>query len=378
MRLFFVTKQYSVRRDFIADRYFRLWHFPAELARRGHQVLGFASAYRAGNAAGATERFPGGGELAWEAARLRPAWPFDWLGALRRQRSRARVAGVQAVVASSDALQLACGRRLARALGVPLFVDFYDNYESYGASRAPGARRAIATAARAAAGTLFVSEPLRQHLVARYGLRAPTITLENGVDPHAFAAGTREDARRELGLPPDARIVGTAGALDASRGIDALYGAFLQLARERDDVFLALAGDARVAPPAHPRVRHLGTLGQARMPLFWRALDVAAICLRDDAFGRYCYPQKLPEIAAVGTPMVFPRIGVFAEPDAGRLGVVAPTADPAGFAAAIRQQLAAPMPPRRRPQSWAELGARLEAFLADTLALSRTAPVARG
>ena len=372
MRLFFIAKQYSVRRDFIADRYFRLWHFPAELARRGHQVYGFATAYRRG-APGVAERFDGGGALAWETARLRAAWPFPWLGALRRQASRARSVDVQAVIASSDALHLACGQRLAHALGVPLFVDFYDNYESYGASRLPGARRAIAAAARAAAGTLFVSDPLRRYLLPRYGLQAPALTLENGVE-HGFAAGTREAARRELGLPADARIVGTAGALDASRGIDSLYGAFLQLARERDDVFLALAGDARVAPPAHPRVRHLGTLSQARMPQFWRALDVAAICLRDDPFGRYCYPQKLPEIAAVGTPMVFPRIGVFADADAGRLGVVAPTADAAGYAAALRQQLAAPMPPQREPQSWAELGARLETFLAETLARRPATP----
>lgn len=366
MRLFFVNKQYSVRRDFIADRYWRLWHLPAELARRGHAVAGMACSYRRVHAPGIDER-PGTGTLRWHAryaSPLRPATLLDWW---RDLVTAARAHRPEFVVASSDALQLWAGRRLARELAVPLVVDFYDNYESYGASRLPGARAAMRAAAQQAAAVTFISEPVRSHLAARYAIRGRTLTLENAVDDAFHAPLARDAARALLKLPAQARLVGTAGALDASRNIGALYGAFERLAASEPDLHLVLAGEPRdVAPPRHPRVLLLGTLEPARMPAFWRALDVAVIGLRDDAFGRYCYPQKLAEIGASGTPAVYPPIGVFAGPDAAAYGIAARVNDAAGIGDAILEQLRLRRP-APRPRTWSEQAARFEA-LVSTLA----------
>ena len=112
----------------------------------------------------------------------------------------------------------------------------------------------------------------------------------------------------------------------------------------------------------------LGTLAPDRMPAFWAALDVASIGLRDDAFGRYCYPQKLAEIEAVGTPMVFPRIGVFARGDAAALGVALESNSAEGLAAAVRRQLSDPRAPALRPEGWAAMAGRFESVLKQALA----------
>jgi glycosyltransferase involved in cell wall biosynthesis len=363
MRLFVVTKQFTVRRDFLADRYGRTWHLPLELGRRGHQVHGAAGAYYDGHATTAGERSVGGGSVQWHGHRVRPYWPPSALNYLRSVRAQARACSAQAIYASMDAFHLAVGRITARALRVPLIVDFCDNYAAYGAAALPGVKASLRGAARAAAGLTFVSDPLRRHLVQHYSLKAPALTLENGVDESFLAAPPKPAARAALGLPRDRRLLGAAGSLDDSRGIGALYDAFRELAAQDDQLHLVLAGTPQRPPPAHPRVHVLGTLSTAQMPSFWRSLDVAAICIKDDAFGRYCFPYKLAECAAAGTPMVFPRFGFFAEPEAEAIGEAAAAADGASYAAAIRRQLERPRPPTWRPVTWAALAARLEAWL---------------
>lgn len=363
MRLFFVCKQFQSRRDFIGDRYGRLWHLPAELARRGHTVSGFATSYQPRHAAGLGE-----GSLTWYTGRLHLISPGSWWAWRKALLARAGAHAPEVVVAASDALQLAAGKWLAAVLGVPLAVDFSDNYESYRASALPGATAAIRSAARHAAATIFASDPLREALVARYGLSAPTLTVENAVDDLYGEVPGVAEARRTLKLPVSARLIGTAGALDRSRNIRALYGAFERLAGTDPQLYLVLAGVPEVAPPPHPRVLALGTLGPTQMPAFWRALDVAVIGLQDDAFGRYCYPLKLAEIQAAGTPVVFPRIGVFNRAGTAGLGVAAETNDAAGIADALRQQLEQPRAPARAALRWAAQAGRIETLLGAVLA----------
>mgnify|MGYP001619914817 CR=1 FL=1 len=324
---------------------------------------GLACAYYP-NLAGPMASMPyDGGELRWDVHHLSPYQMWRWPRYLARLRELALGFAPDAIFASSDAWQLGAAAWLSRSLKVPLIADFYDNYESFGASSIPGARRMLRWAARNARMTTFVSDPLRRMLIQRYGLSHPAHTLENAVEPHFFSHNSVATARMRLGLPIEARLIGTAGALDGSRGEQALYDAFVRLAEINSDLYLVLAGDPRPAPPPHPRIIKLGTLGHEQMPLFWKALNVAVICLKDDAFGRFCFPQKLAEVAAVGTPVVFPRIGIFAEPGAATLGECAETPDADGYAAAIQQQLAVPRASAWRPDDWPSLAAKLEGFL---------------
>ncbi|MFW6062465.1 MAG: glycosyltransferase, partial [Planctomycetota bacterium] len=59
---------------------------------------------------------------------------------------------------------------------------------------------------------------------------------------------TREQARRQLHLPTDARIVGFVGRLAPQKAPDVLIRAFGQLALSREDVHLAIIGTGEMEP----------------------------------------------------------------------------------------------------------------------------------
>ena len=74
----------------------------------------------------------------------------------------------------------------------------------------------------------------------------------------------QQECRGQLNLPEGARIIGTAGALDSSRGIDTLFKAFSLLSRQDNDVHLAIAGprERGIRIPTGPNVHDLGVLGR--------------------------------------------------------------------------------------------------------------------
>jgi glycosyltransferase involved in cell wall biosynthesis len=103
--------------------------------------------------------------------------------------------------------------------------------------------------------------------------------------------------------------------LYASRGIEAVYSAFLEVVKTRPAVKLLLAGeiDPKAPPPEHDGVVYLGSLPHSDMNAFYGALDVAFNYMKDDEFGRYSFPQKAYEILACKVPVLSARIGVFAD-----------------------------------------------------------------
>ena len=136
--------------------------------------------------------------------------------------------------------------------------------------------------------------------------------MPSTVDKSVFQPRDRMNCRRALGLPEDARLVGTAGGLHRDKGVDALYMAWPLISAEHPDAHLVLAGpfDAGFPPPADPRVHYLGQLPHARTAELFNALDIGVIYLRDTPFGRYCFPQKAYEMLACGLPIASARIGV--------------------------------------------------------------------
>jgi glycosyltransferase involved in cell wall biosynthesis len=73
-------------------------------------------------------------------------------------------------------------------------------------------------------------------------------------------------------------------------------------------VLAGRAGDG-LAMPSGERVHYLGELAYDKIPLFWNALDVAVICIRETEFGRYSFPQKAYEILACKTPLIAAAVG---------------------------------------------------------------------
>ena len=191
------------------------------------------------------------------------------------------------------------------------------------------------------------------------------MVLENGVSGD-FRPLDRLACRARFGLPEAAKIIGTAGALDAGRGVEVLFQGFLRLAEKRPDLYLLLAGrvgrDALI--PVHPRVAHLGQLPLAEVPYVIGAMDVSVICNKRSAFGEYCFPQKLYEVIACGVPPL-----VANTPGVAELLERAPRnryepESVTSLVQGVENLLAAPTMPAISPVSWKEHGARLADFLA--------------
>lgn len=368
MRLLVLTKRQYTGRDLIDDRYGRLYEIPRALASAGHPVRGVALSYR--RRSSATQDATG-----WESLNTLPFSPLGAARHLRRIRQICREFRPDLVWASSDAWHAIAAWRTCAPAGIPYVVDLYDNYESFGLSKPPGVIPLLRRACRAASGLTLVTRTLADHVAADYGLPAgqPRLVLGNAVDTALFRPLDRQAARRELGLPEDALLVGTAGALDASRGIATLLEAAEHLAAAHPGLRLALAGpcDGSLDRFRHRPIVYLGILPPTRVPAFWNALDVAVVVNRDSDFGRYCYPQKLQEIVACGVPLVASRIGEVAELLRDTPASLADPDSPAALAERISAQiLEKTRVDRKQVRSWAQRAEELSDFFETVLARS--------
>jgi glycosyltransferase involved in cell wall biosynthesis len=112
--------------------------------------------------------------------------------------------------------------------------------------------------------------------------------------------------RENLSLPLNARLVGTAGAINKKREVNLLFDAFNQLKLKYADLHLVVAGqrDRSIQIPGDSRVFDFGTIPFERVPLLINALDVAVVCYADDDYGKYCFPQKTREFMACNVPVI--------------------------------------------------------------------------
>ena len=364
MRVLVLTKRQYMARDLIDDRYGRFRELPLAVAAAGHEVAGVCLSYRP-RAAGEVADVRGGGQVRWITLNLRAligAGPGAYWPTLRRLHAGTPF---DLVIACSDAVHVLLGSSAARRLGIPLAVDLYDNFESYGLTRWLGITRPFRRAVAAAAGVVCISPPLATRVREVYGFRGPLAVIENGVPADLFRPHEKAAARHALGLPMEAPLVGTVGSLSANRGIGALFAAFERLRSDTPGLGLVLAGpsDPRAPPPSGPGVFHLGMLSQDQVPLALSALDVAVICNRRGAFGDFCFPQKLYEAVACGVPLVAAATPVVADLLAGQPGHLYTPDDPDDLARRLRAVLADPRPLPLTAPSWDDLGGRLAAFL---------------
>lgn len=311
MRILVLTKRQYTGRDLLDDRYGRLFEIPKSLARLGHQVRGLALSYRRRSDACPSPEVAGG--VLWETMNALPFSPVGAARHLKRIRDICLQFRPDVVWTSSDAWHAIAARITCPPLGIPYVVDLYDNYESFGLSRIPGVTPLFRRACRSASGLTPVSRTLADYLQTSYLLPSEVscLCLGNAVDSGQFRPTDKQVARQALGLAPTDILIGTAGALDAGRGITTLLEAYTQLLVAFPSLRLVLAGprDHTLERFRYLPIRDLGVLAANRVPLFWNALDVAVIQNRDSTFGKYCYPQKLQEIVACRVPLVASGVG---------------------------------------------------------------------
>ena len=214
-----------------------------------------------------------------------------------------------------------------------------------------------------------------EHLARGIGRRAQYRTVPSGVptaELRARAPG-RAEARRALGLPADAFVVGALGRLVPVKGFDVLVAALPAVAAAVPSARVLLVGDGpeRAALQAQAAACGVGqrlhvTGATAEIARALAACDVLAAPSRNEGMGR-----ALVEAMALGVPVVAAAVGgipaVVGDGEGGRL---VPAGDEAALAEALvelgvdhglRAKLAAAAP------------ARAEAFSAEAAAAAMRA-----
>jgi glycosyltransferase involved in cell wall biosynthesis len=300
MRILVITKRQYTNKDLIDDRFGRIREIPLHLARKGHRVAGVCLSFRP------RPEGPHPDEgVDWKSVNAGAAFLPGFAKFTRCASHSAKTC--DALWACSDPIFGVIGYSLARRLNKPLVFDLYDNFEFFLSGRFPVFKSLYRHVVRKSDAVTVVSRPLRE-LVRSYGRKDGVYLIENAVDTQLFFAYEKARCRYRFNLPQQARIIGTAGSLSKSRGIQTLYQAFQMLAQKHADIHLALAGPRDTPVPDHPRIHDMGNLAYDQMPLFLNALDVGVICNRNGAFGDYCFPQKAREMMACDVPLVAARV----------------------------------------------------------------------
>lgn len=297
-------------KDVILDKYARLYEIPNQLALLGHQVNAFCLSYQS-HATGTWNESNECKSLMWHGKSYRGlsklallSYPWHLLRELRKFQP-------DMIIAASDIPHIIIGAWCAKKLGKPFVADLYDNFESYQQARIPFFtplfHRALDKAQLISTTSISLADKIRhQHPDIHNILAMPSV-----IDKSLFLPGEKLAARQKLNLPITAKLVGTAGGLTKMKGISDLFQAWDIIKERDDDVYLVLAGptEANTPLPVDDRVIYLGLLAHQDVVHLFQALDIGILCIPDDDFGRYCFPQKAYEMLATELTIIASAVG---------------------------------------------------------------------
>ncbi|MFB3818413.1 MAG: glycosyltransferase family 4 protein [Candidatus Methylomirabilales bacterium] len=240
------------------------------------------------------------------------------------------------------------GRLAGRMARVPRLVHTFHGHVLDGYFSPLAARTFLAVErglARRTDRLVAVSPRLREALL-RMGIGRPeqVEAIPLGLDLDRFAAVRRNSlpVRRDLRLPPDARLLAIVGRLVPIKDHPTLFAA---LGRLDPGVHLLVVGDGGSRGALEALVRGLGLSDRVHF-LGWRqdldvilsGTDVVVSCSINEGT-----PVALIEAMAAGVPVVSTDVGGVGDlvvPE--RTGWLVPPGDPAALASALREVLAAP------------------------------------
>ncbi|HXI01891.1 MAG TPA: glycosyltransferase, partial [Candidatus Saccharimonadales bacterium] len=146
------------------------------------------------------------------------------------------------------------------------------------------------------------------------------------------------EVRRELGLPPEARLVGNIAALAGHKSQADFVAAAPAILEAAEGVHVVIAGEGPERRALEERIRSLGLGGRVRLLGFRE--DVPRLLAAFDAFVMssslegFC--NSVLEALALELPVVATRAGGLPEMVFdGRTGLLTPVHDPAALAAAV-------------------------------------------
>jgi glycosyltransferase involved in cell wall biosynthesis len=165
------------------------------------------------------------------------------------------------------------------------------------------------------------------------------LTIENGVDVARFGlAVDRPGLLRELGIPPDAHILGSVARFVAEKDHATLVHAFSRVAVAVPTAHLIAVGDGPLLDPVAQLCHELGVA--SRVKLVGRRPDVPTLLKSFDVFALSSITEGTSisalEAMSAGVPIVATAVG--GNPELvthGVTGLLCPPRDPARLAARV-------------------------------------------
>lgn len=205
----------------------------------------------------------------------------------------------------------------------------------------PMRRRHILRAIQQSAGVIARSGDLAKRLATAGADAAKLHTIYNGVDTTVFRPQDRSDARRHLGLSPDARVFLFVGNFLPVKNPQLLVRAFAQYRESSGDTssMLLMAGKG----PLEDEVRALGAslglgshlkltgpLASDQIALHMAAADLLCLSSRNEGL-----PNVILEALACGLPFLSTDVGGISEIVTPHLGSLVKEGDQDAFAIAL-------------------------------------------
>lgn len=171
--------------------------------------------------------------------------------------------------------------------------------------------------------------------------RTKVHVVYNGIDKAVFYPGSKEAARRELGVVLDDVIVTYVGNLAPVKGVEVLIRAMSTLVRSGRSVRCVLVGDGPRRRPLERlvaslglghRVEFMGSCSLARVATWHRATDLLVLPSLSEGV-----PNVLREAQACGTPFVSTRVG--GVPEIAPPGTMVPPGDASALARRLGEAL---------------------------------------
>src|SRR5450830_648527 len=200
----------------------------------------------------------------------------------------------------------------ARQCRLPTVISVHNAFplENLSAWQQPLMREAF----RSVKGVYAVSLSSMQHFLALYrdwlapGTRLAVIP--NGVDTDRFivSPARREQARRLLGLPQDALVLGSVARLSAQKRPQELLALFMRLRPRFPGLYLVLAGAGPLEAMLRQQVQTAGLGGyvlftgfQQHIELLMPAFDLHLLLSKNEGFGISTIEAMACGVPAVGT-----------------------------------------------------------------------------